>query len=104
MSLNLVHSDAVTKLTVKVLRAHGVRVEYFITPTGVKGAPDLVAGYAGQTWLIEMKKPGADLDEDQKKWWAAWNGGPLVLAHSYAEALAALGIEPDAEALAAVGL
>jgi len=89
---HLMHSDAVTKEIVAALRAAGVVVEYFIAPMGKKGAPDLVCGWRGDTWLVEVKKPGADLDDEQRTWWKNWRGGRLALVHSPAEALAALGI------------
>jgi hypothetical protein len=78
-----------------------------------KGVPDLLVGFRGETWLIEIKRqtasgrakrtqPGrrlkteAKTDErglldSQQKWWSSWKGRPPVVATSPAEALAAIG-------------
>lgn len=61
-----------------------------------KGTPDtlLVWPYG---W-IEFKRPGEELNDDQKDWhaWAAENGVPHTVAHSPEEALAfAKGLRGD---------
>ena len=78
-----------------------------------KGAPDLLVGYDGETFLLEVKRatasgkpkrtqPGrrlkteATTDErglldSQQKWWASWRGRPPVVVTTPEEALVAIG-------------
>lgn len=66
------------------------------------GVPDLLVGYAGQLFLIEVKNPDAKgggryntgdgcLTEAQTKWWANWKGRPPVIVYDPAQALSAIG-------------
>jgi hypothetical protein len=50
------------------LRAAGASVYRLDQPT------DAVIGYRGKTLLIEIKMPGASLNENQKKFFAEWKG------------------------------
>ena len=71
------------------------------------GCPDLMAGRAGHTFLIEVKNPeyrckgdpGKDLSSDEIAWLAAWRGGVVSVVYTVDEALAAVGI--DIKALSA---
>ncbi|GAB3763573.1 hypothetical protein GCM10028796_17310 [Ramlibacter monticola] len=59
------------------------------------GIPDLLVGFRGTTYLLEVKdgsKPPSarQLTDDQIKWHAAWRGGRCVVVSSIVEALAAL--------------
>jgi Holliday junction resolvase len=61
------------------------------------GVPDLLVGFRGTTFLIEVKDgskaPSArQLTDDQIKWHAAWRGGRCVVVHDVTEALAAIGV------------
>lgn len=89
-------SDGNTKDIVKAARKDGLRVEYWQPVNRQKGMPDLIIPYAGITWLIEVKKPGEDLSDDQRAWHHAWHaagGGPIATVHSYAELRAAIGMD-----------
>lgn len=77
------------------LRAAGVSV--FITSVIGDGFPDLVCGYLGRNYLLEIKdpsKPKADrrLKPDQIKFRDAWKGQYAVV-ETLAEAKAAIGID-----------
>lgn len=61
------------------------------------GIPDLLVGFKGQTFLIEVKdgqRPPSErqLTDQQIEWHANWRGGRCVVAGSVAEALAAIGV------------
>jgi hypothetical protein len=80
------------------LRARGATVEQL----DGKGLPDLLVGYAGRTYLIEvkqehgkqgahMKKTADGLRPSQSDWWAAWKGAPPIVVTTPADALIAIG-------------
>lgn len=92
---------------VDALRAAGASVTVIGQGDGV---PDLLVGFEGATYLLEVKNPlgprggksggggsrpgqGGDgvLTGDQLAWWAAWRGAPPVIVRTPAEALAAIG-------------
>lgn len=60
------------------------------------GAPDLLVGHAGRTYLMEVKAKKGRRLPSQKHWWANWRGGPLVEVRTIEEALAAIGLTVDA--------
>lgn len=85
---------------VQALLAIGASVQR-LNETGV---PDLLVGYQGKTFLLEVKREGnqggrrhyGGLDErglarTQQLWWARWNGMQPVIVTSVAEALEAIG-------------
>ena len=83
---------------VKALRQAGASVQ----PLDVTGVPDLLVGYNGVTYLVEVKqehgragvgmaKSASGLRETQEAWWAKWCGAQPAIATTAAEALAAIG-------------
>lgn len=79
---------------VSALRAAGASVQS-LAAVG-DGVPDILAGYRGQTYLIECKdgkKPPSarELTKDQIEWHVNWRGGACVVVNSADEALAAIG-------------
>lgn len=56
-----------------------------------KGVPDLVVGYEGATFLLEVKMPKKWLTQDQKDVHAAWKGGQIFVVETPAQALRAIG-------------
>jgi hypothetical protein len=60
--------DANEPEIVEALQAAGASVYRLDQPT------DAVLGYRGKTLLIEIKMPGASLNENQKKFFAEWKG------------------------------
>ncbi len=67
---------------VKALRAIGCTVL-------LADHPDLIVGYRGRTFLLEVKNPhGASrLTDSQKALRRNWNGGPLAFVYSVDEAV-----------------
>ena len=58
---------------------------------GVGGSfPDLVVGAAGLTFLVECKTGRGRLSEGQLEFARLWRGGPVVIARSAEDALAAI--------------
>lgn len=83
---------------VDALRAAGATVQA-IDATGV---PDLLVGYNGVTYLVEvkqahgqagvgMRKTASGLRDSQEAWFAMWRGLTPAIATTPAEALAAIG-------------
>ncbi len=87
--------DANQSAIVTALRKAGASV----TPTHAAGSgfPDLVVGYRGQNYLLEVKdgsKPpsGRQLTPDQRDWHRDWRGQKAVVCN-IRQAMAACGIE-----------
>jgi hypothetical protein len=81
--------DANQSLIVRELRAVGATVQS-LADLG-KGAPDLLVGWRGKNWLIEIKdwkQPPSKrrLTPDEKKWHQTWNGQVNVV-ETFDEAL-----------------
>ncbi|MBV8760125.1 MAG: hypothetical protein JO257_22730 [Deltaproteobacteria bacterium] len=73
------------------------------------GIPDLLVGFRGGMYLLEVKRPlGArgglpehreheggrgDMTEAQVRWWEAWRGPAPAIVRTPAEALAAIGAD-----------
>ena len=87
---------------VAALRARGATV----THLDDSGVPDLLVGFQGKTYLLEVKLPTnkdgtahrrksqggeGELTESQVKWWKTWTGYPASVVHSVEEALAVIG-------------
>jgi hypothetical protein len=65
-----------------------------------KGVPDLLVGYRGQTFLMEIKdgrKSPSErkLTEPQIQWHAVWKGGPLAIVENSVQALQMIGATPN---------
>lgn len=89
---------------VSALRAAGASV----TSLSATGVPDLLVGFRGQTFLIEVKQEtatgkalrrGTGTDESglyksQQAWWSAWKGAPPVIVTNPEQALRAIGALP----------
>ena len=93
------HVDANQAEVVDALRAVGATVDSAASMGG--GFPDLVVGYKGATFLIEVKnaeglngrvRRGQGMTPDQVRWHARWRGHVAVVS-SAEEALAAIGVK-----------
>jgi len=84
--------DANQPEIVAALRKAGASVHH--THAAGKGFPDLVVGYNGETFLLEVKNPEArgKLNDDQVEWHDEWRGHVCVV-HSIEEALAELKVK-----------
>lgn len=74
--------DASQPGIVRALRAVGASVTS-LAPLG-KDAPDLLVGYAGDTFLAECKSPGYEKAHKarlatQHQWRESWRGGPVFV-------------------------
>ena len=81
--------DANQSDIVDVLRSYGFNV-YSLATVG-SGMPDLLVGYQGVTYLIEVKdgsKPPSarKLTDDEAEWHATWSGGKVVVLESVPQA------------------
>lgn len=96
------HRDASEPAIIKALRAVGASV----WPISGKDVPDLIVGYRGQTFLLEVKTRGKEytdkrngktykrdgvLSDGQKKFFEAWRGGKACEVFTPEEALYAIG-------------
>ncbi len=78
---------------VAALRKVGATVQS-LAATG-DGCPDLLVGFKGQTYLLEIKDgqkvPSAQkLTTDQVAWHSVWSGGNLTVVKTIDEALKAI--------------
>lgn len=55
------------------------------------GCPDLLVGYRGHTWLIEVKSTRGRLTPAQKTVHAEWNGFPIAVVKTVEEAWLLIG-------------
>ncbi len=76
---------------VEALRAAGCTIQS-LASVGA-GCPDILAGRAGQTYLLEIKSsPSARLTCFERLWHANWTGRPVAVVSSIEEALHAVGL------------
>lgn len=85
--------DANANAIVSALRAAGCVVRFIDCPVGVGGIPDVLVGFRGATYLLELKVKGGRLNPKQRAFHGNWNGGPLAVVRSVDEALAAVGLQ-----------
>jgi hypothetical protein len=91
------HRDKAEPDIVKALEGVGASV----TKLSAKGVPDLLVGYQGTTYLLEVKTPGASKggnngrsNAGQSEWRQAWRGGPVFVVETPEQALWAIGVRP----------
>lgn len=85
--------DAVAVQIVARLRELGAAVHYIESAYGKAGIPDLIVGWLGVTYLLELKSPGGRLSDAQEKFRQTWTGGPILTVRTLAEALVGLGMK-----------
>ena len=56
-----------------------------------RGGPDIVVGYGGRSYPMEIKSKDGVLTEDEVKWHKAWQGN-ISIVRSVDEALEVIGI------------
>lgn len=85
--------DNIQRAVVLELRRHGASV--LVLSSLGSGAPDIVAGYNGSNYLLELKSsPSSKLTADEQAFFGAWRGSAQVV-YSVEDALRAVGVEPD---------
>ena len=82
-------SDTNQEPIVAILRQVGASVES-LHRVG-RGVPDLLIGFRGQNYLLEVKTEDGELNRDQQTWHQAWNG-QAVTVRTADEALRAIGV------------
>lgn len=75
---------------VEALRKAGATVLHLHTVG--RGCPDILAGYDGEDYLIEIKMPGGVLTPDQAEFFRTWQGHAYVV-RSADEALRLIGVK-----------
>lgn len=78
--------DLVEPEIITALRAVGATVQ----PLSAKGCPDLLVGYKGVNYLLEVKTGKAKLTEDEQTWHILWQG-QVTIVRSVEDALAIIG-------------
>ena len=73
---------------VTALETCGARVVRLSVP----GGPDLLVGFRGATFLVEVKGPKGKLTDRQVKWITDWRGGPVHVVRSIDDALRVIGV------------
>ena len=84
--------DANQNEIVAALRSVGASVAPAHTMGG--GFPDLVVGFRGMTYLLEVKTAKGKLTKDQRAWHPAWRGH-VAIVRSVEEALVEIGVEVE---------
>jgi Holliday junction resolvase len=83
---------------VAALRAAGCSVSLIQGANSTAGVPDLLVGFRGETFLLEVKRPKAKgqqagrLSPAQVKWALEWVGGLVRDIRTVEEALRAVGL------------
>lgn len=87
--------DDVQPEIVRALRKAGASV-VSLADMG-KGVPDLLVGYRGATYLMEVKTGNGKLRASQEKFIAEWRGRKVDVVRSIRAALAVIGIIMEGE-------
>jgi hypothetical protein len=72
---------------IDALRQVGATVQQI----SVKGAPDLLVGFRGTNFLLEIKNQNGKLTHDEKNWISGW-AGRVYIVQTPEEALQAIGL------------
>jgi hypothetical protein len=62
-----------------------------VTQLSEKGLPDLLVGFRGETYLIEVKSTKGNLTAHQNEWWLSWRGREPAVARTPHDALRIIG-------------
>ena len=77
-------TDANQPWILEALRKVGARVYYIKEPV------DLLVGFRGQTYLLEIKTPDGRMTKSQQDFLDTWNGGPVSVVSTLDELFAAI--------------
>lgn len=80
--------DANQDAIVSALRAAGASVQS-LAQVG-KGCPDLLAGFRGTNFVLEVKREKKNPNDDQARWHSEWRA-PVYVVRSPDEALRVIG-------------
>ena len=89
-------SDGPTKAIVAALKEVGASVEYIRSRAGrgKSGLPDLLVGFLGRNFLLEVKAEKGDLSPEQILFHEKWRGMKVSVVRNELEALIAIGLVP----------
>jgi len=82
-------TDGNQKAIINGLEDCGATVERLAHAGG--GCPDLLVGFGGDNYLLEVKMPGCHLNEKQINWHSRWNGKRVAVVTDLPSALRSLG-------------
>lgn len=82
--------DSTQRAVVSALRQVGATVESLANVGG--GVPDLLVGYRGTNYLLEVKAPKGKLTPQQKGFHLLWRGS-VQTVYSVDQALAVIGVK-----------
>ena len=88
LAANVDHNQA---RIVSTLRAVGASVQTLHTIG--RGCPDLLVGYRGVTYLVEIKSEKGMVLDSQEAWMKRWKGGIVHVVRAPNEALRVIGME-----------
>lgn len=74
------------------LRNAGAICRFIEGSHGQSGLPDLLVGFKGTTYLLEVKVEKGRLSAAQAAFHLSWRGGPIIVVRTPLEALAAIGL------------
>jgi len=57
------------------------------------GCPDLLVGYRGREYLLEVKSKGCKAKPNQQEWHRTWKGSFVRVVYTMEEAARAVGLE-----------
>ena len=83
-------SDHNAREIVEALRKIGAVVWFIEAAYGRAGLPDLLVGYKGRTYLLEVKMRKGRVSDEQRKFFETWPGGTAAIVHDVDEALGVL--------------
>ena len=87
-------ADANQPEIVRALKACGASVVDLHAMGG--GCPDLLVGYRGKDYKMEVKTAKGELRDSQEDFARDWKGSPVIVVRSTVEALTAIGVRIDA--------
>lgn len=87
-------SDGPTRKIVEYLKEIGASVEYIRSRAGrgKAGLPDLLVGFGGVTFLMEVKTDKNDLSAEQRLFHSKWRGRKISVVRNEVDVAIELGI------------
>jgi hypothetical protein len=94
------HRDRNHLAIMRALESYGVLVADLSGAGG--GVPDLLCGYRGMMFTIEVKTPTGSLSKAQRAWFDEWSEYPALVLRSLDDVVHVMGVLRDAYDLAEV--
>jgi hypothetical protein len=82
-------ADSNQSAIIAALESCGATVQ--VLATVGNGCPDLLVGWCGDTFLIEVKVSGKKLNEKQVAWHESWGGRKPSIVYGIVDALRVIG-------------